>query len=54
MFFLKKLIRLVYSQMIIIQSTNPMKTYAYGETKDLVCKKEEINSNNIIKQYKNV
>ena len=28
--------------------------YAYGMTKDLVCKKEEIKYNNIIKQCKNV
>ena len=54
MFLLKKLIRLVYAQMMIIQSINPIKTYAYGESKDLVCKKEEIKDNNIIKQYKNV
>ena len=54
MFLLKKLIRLVYSQMMIIQSISPIKTYAYGESKDLICKKEEIKGNNIIKQYKNV
>ena len=26
--------------------------YAYGTSKDLVCKKEEMKFNNIIKQYK--
>ena len=29
------------------------KTQGYGASKDLVCKKEEIKCNNIIKQYKN-
>ena len=29
-------------------------TYAYGTSKDLICKKEKIKCNNIIKQYKNV
>ena len=28
--------------------------HAHGMNKDLVCKKEEIKCNNIIKQYKNV
>ena len=28
--------------------------YTHGTSKDLVCKKEEIKCNNIIKQYKNV
>ena len=28
--------------------------YAYGTSKDLICKKEKIKRNNIIKQYKNV
>ena len=36
-----------------IQSTDSTETYAYGTSKDLVCKKEEIEYNNIIKQYKN-
>ena len=31
-----------------------IKTYAYGMNKNLVCKKEEIKRNNIIKQYKNI
>ena len=33
----------------IIQSINSGETYAYGTSKDLVCKKEEIRCNNIIK-----
>ena len=37
-----------------IQSTNSIKTYAYKMSKGVVCKKEEIKCNNIIKQYKNV
>ena len=37
-----------------MQSINSIKTYAYKMSKDLVCKKEEIKCNNIIKQYKNV
>ena len=37
-----------------MQSIDLIKIYAYGTTKDLVCKKEEINCNNIIKQCKNV
>ena len=28
--------------------------YAYGTSKDLICKKEKIKRNNIMKQYKNV
>ena len=36
-----------------IQSTDSTETYAYGTSKDLVCKKEEIEYNNIIKEYKN-
>ena len=28
--------------------------YAYRTSKDIVCEKEEIKCNNIIKQYKNV
>ena len=34
----------------IMQSTSPIKTYAYGTSKDLVCIKEEIRYNNIIKE----
>ena len=37
-----------------IQSIDSIETYPYGTRKDLVCRKEEINCNNIIKQYKNV
>ena len=37
-----------------MQSTDLIKIYAYGMNKDLICKKEEINCSNIIKQYKNV
>ena len=37
-----------------IQSINSIETCTYGTNKDLVCKKEEIKRNNIIKQYKNV
>ena len=36
-----------------MQSIDSMETYAYGTSKDLVCEKEEIKCNNIIKQYKN-
>ena len=36
-----------------MQSVDSIETYAYGINKDLVCKKGEIKSNNIIKQYKN-
>ena len=35
------------------QSIDSIETYAYGTSKDVVCKKEEIKSNNIIKQDKN-
>ena len=31
-----------------------IETYSHGTSKILVCKKEEINCNNIIKQCKNV
>ena len=34
-----------------IQSVDSKETYAYGKNKDLVCKKENIKYNNIIKQY---
>ena len=37
-----------------IQSIDVIETYAYGMNKDLVCKKEEIECNNTIKQYKNI
>ena len=37
-----------------MQSLNLIETYAYGMSKDQVCKKEEIKRKSIIKQYKNV
>ena len=37
-----------------IQSIYSIENYAYGMNKNLVCKKEEIKCNNVIKQYKNV
>ena len=37
-----------------MQSVDLTETYAQVTSKDLVCKKEEIKCNNIIKQYKNV
>ena len=37
-----------------MQSIYSIETYAHGTSKDLVCKKEEIKRNNLIKQYKNV
>ena len=37
-----------------MQSFDWIGTYAYGMSKDLVCNKEWIKYNNIIKQYKNV
>ena len=36
------------------QSIDSIETYAYGRSKDLVCKKEWIKCNNIVKQYKSV
>ena len=33
-----------------MQSIDSIETYAYGTNKDLICKKEEIKCNNIIKQ----
>ena len=36
-----------------IQSTHSKEAYACGISKNLVCKKEEINCNKITKQYKN-
>ena len=35
------------------QSVDSIETYAYGTSKDLVSKKEEIKYNNIIKRSKN-
>ena len=42
--------------MMIVQmgSVDLIETYAYGMSKDLLCKKKKIKRNNIIKQYKNV
>ena len=37
-----------------MQSIDAIETYVYEMNKDLVCTKEEIKCNNIIKQYKNV
>ena len=37
-----------------MQSVGSIETYAHGTNKDLICKKEEIKSKNIMKQYKNV
>ena len=37
-----------------MQSIDSIGTYEYRINKNLVCKKEEIKCNNIIKQYKNV
>ena len=37
-----------------MQSIDSKITYAYGINEDLVCKKEEVKCNDIIKQYKNV
>ena len=38
-----------------MQSIDLIETYAYGMNKDvIICKKEKIKCNNIIKQYKNV
>ena len=36
-----------------IQSTDSIEIYDYGTIQGLVCKKEEIKCNNIIKQYEN-
>ena len=35
-----------------MQLIDLIETYAYGTSKDLICKKEKIKRNNIIKQYK--
>ena len=37
-----------------MRSINSIKTYAYGMSKGLICKKEKIEHNNKIKQYKNL
>ena len=37
-----------------MQSIDSIETYAYGMSKDLICTKEKIKCNNIIKQYKNI
>ena len=37
-----------------MQSIDSIETYAYGMSKDLICAKEKIKCNNIIKQYKNI
>ena len=36
-----------------MQSIDSIELFAYGTSKDIVSEKENINSNNIIKQYKN-
>ena len=36
-----------------MQSVDSIETHAYGRSKNLVSKKEEIKCNNKIKQYKN-
>ena len=36
-----------------MQSIDSIELFAYGMSKDIVSEKENINSNNIIKQYKN-
>ena len=36
-----------------MQSTDSIETYAYGTSKDVVSKKEEIKCSSIIKRYKN-
>ena len=35
-----------------IQSIDSVETYPFGTSKDIVCQKEEIKCNNIIKQYR--
>ena len=35
-------------------SIDSRETHAYGTSKHLICKKEKIKRNNIIKEYKNV
>ena len=55
MFFVKKLITLLYVQMKIkkMQSIDSIETYAYGMIKDLVSEKEEIQCNIIKNDTKN-
>ena len=53
MFLLKKLTRLFSNDDKRMQSIDSIETNGCGMNKDLVCKKEEIKCNNIIKQYKN-
>ena len=36
-----------------LKSVNSIEIYACGTINDLVCEKEEINYNNIIRQFKN-
>ena len=36
-----------------IQLNDSIETYSYGTSKDIVCRKEKIKSNDLIKQYKN-
>ena len=36
-----------------MQSIDSIELFAYGMSKDIVSEKENINSNNIIRQYKN-
>ena len=43
----------VLAMMKKIQTIDSIETYAYGKSKDLVCKREEIKCSNIRKQYKN-
>ena len=38
----------------IMQSISSIEKYTYGKSKYLICKKEKIKCNNIIKQYKKV
>ena len=35
-----------------IQSIDSVETYAFGTSKDIVCQKEEIKCNNIIRKYR--
>ena len=37
-----------------MKSVNSIETYAYGPSKDLICKKEKTKRNDLIKQYNNV
>ena len=37
-----------------IQLIDSIETYAHGTSIDVICKKEEIKCNDIIKEYKNV